>query len=100
MKISVDDQEIFELSEIQKKVIQNDIHSDEFDFDMKRRLHWVLNHKYERCLHRLKLEWLPKLQQRMPSIPSNDEQLAAVIFSQPDYKSRKIREEERNNITV
>jgi hypothetical protein len=92
MKISVNDQELFTLSEIQKKVIKNDIHEDIFEEDMKRRLHYILNHKYERCFERLKNEWLPKLKERVSSIPTNEYDLAELIFSQPDYKSRKSRE--------
>ena len=57
MKISVDDQECFCLNETQKKVIKNDISEDVFDEDMKRRLQYILMHKYERCFERLKQEW-------------------------------------------
>ena len=92
MKISIDDREIYFLSEVQKSVIQNDIHEDEFESDMSRRLHWVLTHKYERCLERLKAEWMPKLKDRTPSIPTNDNAFAELVFAQPDYKSRKKRE--------
>lgn len=92
MKISVNDQELFTLSETQKKVLKNDIHEDEFDVDMKRRVQYIVNHKYERCLERLKGEWLPKLKSRVESIPTNDEALAQLIFAQPDYKCRKTRE--------
>ena len=98
MKISVNDQELFTLSETQKKVIKNDIHGDEFDSDMKRRLHYILTHKYERCLERLKLEWMPKLKDRIESIPTNDEALAQIIFSQPDYKGRKERQIEQDKV--
>jgi hypothetical protein len=94
MKISVDDQEVFVLSETQKKVIQNDIPAPIFVEDMKRRLQWVLNHKYERCLERLKAEWVPKLKTRMSSIPVNDEALAEIICSQPDYKCRATKDVE------
>lgn len=93
MKVQVDGKDLFELSENQKKVIQNDIPTEIFEEDMKRRLHWVLNHKFERCLERLKKEWEPKLASRMDSLPTNAEALCELIFSQPDYKSRS----ERNN---
>lgn len=92
MKISVDNVELFSLSETQKKVIKNDIHEDIFEEDMKRRLNYILTHKYERCLERLKNEWLPKLKGRVPSIPMDDDALAELIFSQPDYKSKSQRE--------
>lgn len=99
MKISVDGNELYTLSETQKKVIRNDIHEDEFDQDMKRRLQWVLNHKYERCLERLKAEWMPKLKGRTASVPTDDEAFAELVISQPDYKSRKKRDQEERQRT-
>ena len=97
MKISVNDQKLYELSDMQKKVIQNDIHDEIFESDMKRRLEWVLMHKYERCFERLKKEWEPKLAQRMDSLPTNPDSFANLVFSQPDYKSRSERELEAKN---
>ncbi len=92
MKISVDDKELFTLSDIQKNVIMNDIHEDIFDEDMKRRIQYIIMHKYEQCLKRLKDDWMPILQTRLSSIPTSDEELSKLIMSQKDYKSRKDRE--------
>lgn len=94
MKISVNDHEIFTLSETQKKVIQNDIPSEIFDEDMKRRLKWVLlDEKYMKCFERLKKEWEPKLKERgIEMIPTNEEKFAQLVFSQDDYKDRSLRE--------
>lgn len=94
MKISVDDQELFTLSETQKKVIQNDIPSEIFEEDMKRRLHYILTHKYERCFARLKQEWEPKLAAKISSLPTNADQFAELVFSHPEYKCRSQREKE------
>jgi hypothetical protein len=93
MKISVDNKDLFTLSETQKKVIKNDIHDDIFDEDMKRRLHWVLTHKYEQCFERLKKEWEPKLVANgVQSVPTNPDAFAELVFAQPNYKSRKQKE--------
>ena len=94
MKICVDDQEVFTLSDIKKKVIQNDIHSNIFEEDMKRRLKWVLvDEKYSRCFERLKKEWEPKLAASgQKYIPTDADEFAKLVFSQPDYKSRSERE--------
>ena len=95
MKISVDDKELFTLSDVQKRVIQNDIPSEIFEEDMKRRLHYILMEKYERCFERLKLEWEPKLRENgVTMIPTDPDQLAYLIFSQPNYKSRSEREKD------
>lgn len=93
MKISIDDQELFTLSEVQKKVIQNDIHADLFDDDMKRRIQYIIMHKYERCFARLKSEWDRKLEENgVKSIPLDRDEYAELVFSQSNYKSRSQRD--------
>jgi len=92
MKIAVDGKELFELSEVQKKVIMNDIDEDVFEEDMKRRLQYILMHKYERCFERLKKEWDEKLKSRVQAVPTNPDSYAQLVFQQQDYKGRKARE--------
>lgn len=93
MKISVNDVELFTLTELQKKVIQNDIPTEIFEEDMKRRLRWILlDEKYRKCFERLKKEWEPKLIAKgMTSIPTDLDEFAELVFSQPDYKNRSQR---------
>jgi len=94
MKISVNDQECFCLSEIQKKVIQNDIPEEIFEEDMKRRLKWVLlDEKYRKCFERLKKEWEPKLVEAgYKSLPTDPDEFASLVFSHPAYKNRSKRD--------
>lgn len=95
MKISVNDSVLFTLSETQKKVICNDIHADEFEADMNRRLQYILTHKYEQCFKRLFEEWMPKLKEKgVKSIPLDESEFAELVFAQPEYKCRKTREEQ------
>ena len=94
MKISIDGQEVFSLSETQKSVIKSAIPYDIFEADMKRRLEWVLTHKYEQCFERLKKEWEPKLKERYQMLPSGDDAIAQLICSQPDYKDGKAKQVE------
>lgn len=92
MKISVNDKELFTLNETQKKVIQNDIESGIFDDDMKRRLKWVLTHKYEQCFKRLKDEWDRKLLENgVTMVPTQPDEYAELVFSQPNYRNRTQR---------
>ena len=95
MKISVDDKHLFTLSETQKKVIKNDIEEEIFDDDMKRRLQYILTHKYERCFTRLKGEWDPKLiSEGAKSLPTDPDEYAELVFKHPKYKNRSQREKE------
>ena len=93
MIIKVDDVQLFELTEIQKSVIKNDIPSEIFDADMKRRIHYIINHKYEQCFKRLKAEWDPKLEALgVTSIPTNKDAYATLVFARPEYKDRCARD--------
>lgn len=93
MKISVNGVDLFELNDLQKKVITDEISTDIFEEDMKRRLQWVLMHKYERCYERLQKEWLPRLAENgVQSIPVDRDELIQLIFDQPDYKDRAARD--------
>ena len=97
MKISVNDVELFTLSDIQKEVICNDINRDFLDDDMKRRLQYILEHKYEQCFKRLKAEWEPKLIARgHQSLPTNPDAFAQLVFDQEDYLCRKSRDAEQS----
>ena len=95
MKISVNDVELYTLSDTQKSVIKNEIATDVFEQDMKRRLQWVLEHKYEQCFKKLKEEWDPKLEAAgVESIPTNKDAYAALVFGQESYKDRTARDAE------
>lgn len=94
MKISVDDVELYRLSEHQKDVIKNDIFRSEFERDARRRLSDSLLQKYEACFKRLKEEWDPKLSQRYPNLPTDRTEYANLVFSQPDYRDRQDRDNE------
>lgn len=94
MKVQVDGKLILELNDTQKRVIQDEIPKEIFQSDMERRIHYILTHKYEQCFKKLKEEWEPKLSKRVPSVPTDPDKLAELIFSQPDYKSRSQREED------
>lgn len=95
MKISVNDQELFTLSEVQKSVIKNDIPDEIFDQDMSRRLQYILMHKYENCFKRLKNEWDSKLAANgVKMMPTDPDEYAQLVFSQPNYKNRSQRSKE------
>jgi hypothetical protein len=95
MNISVDGVDLFELSEVQKQVIKNNVLSEIFDADMKRRLQWVLMHKYEECFKELKSEWDSKLVENgVKMVPTDCDEYCKLVFSQPNYKNRSARDEE------
>ena len=98
MKIKVDDKEVLELNETQKKCIMNDIPLLEFTQDMERRVCYVIQHKYDQCFKRLKEEWEPKLTEKgFKSVPTDKDEFAQLVFAQQDYKDRASRELENKD---
>lgn len=93
MKIEVNDEAVYVLSPVQERIICHDINADEFDEDVRRRVAYIVQHKLEQCLKRMRAEWEPKLKARgVEAIPTNDEAFAQLVFSQEDYADRRKRE--------
>jgi predicted RNA-binding protein with PUA domain len=93
MKITVDGELLLELSDIKKKVINNEIPDEFLDEDLKGRIVYIIETKYAQCFKVLKEEWDQKLKENgIKSIPLDEEEYARVVFSQPNYKSRKQRD--------
>jgi hypothetical protein len=95
MKILVDKELVLQLTETQKKVLKDEIQEEIFDADMKRRVAWVLMHKYEQTFKRFKENWDPRLAAAgVDMIPTDKDKYAELVFSQPEYKSRSERDKQ------
>jgi hypothetical protein len=93
MKVSVDGVELFSLSDIQKKVLCNDIPNHLLEEDLKRRIEYIIRHKYEQCFKRLKEEWDSKLAANgVKAVPTDPDAYAQLVFSQSNYKCRATRD--------
>lgn len=93
-KIKYENVEILDIPQWWKDVIENDV-SEDFDTDMIRRLQWIITHKHDRCLERMKTEWTPRLKAKgMESIPLDDEAFVNLVLAQPEYKNAKARQPE------
>lgn len=81
MKISIDYEDLFILSETQKKVIRNDIHDEIFESDMKRRLEYIVNHPVERFLDKNSKQAYDFLKsKKIKEVPLNKMELADLVF--------------------
>ena len=95
MKVVIDGIELFTISDTKKKVICNEIPHTIFEEDMKRRIEYIIQHKYEQCFRRLKDEWDLKLAANgVHSVPTDPDAYAQLVFSQPNYKCRATRDAE------
>lgn len=59
---------------------------------LEERMKWIISHKLERCMERLRAEWMPILaSEGLSTVPVNDDELAELIFARLDYKNRSTR---------
>ncbi len=67
--------------------------------ELEQRIAWILQNKCERCLHRLRLAWMPRLEERgISEVPIDDDAFSELVFSQSDYKDRDARDLEEAEI--
>ena len=90
MKIKIDAKQVMELSETDKKCLENDLLDIE-DWIVK-----AIIGKINNCKKRFLNEWYPKLMAdpNVDSIPANEKDLVEMVTSRPDYKNRKKRDKE------
>ena len=87
--VIMDGEPLFQIDASKKAVICDSIPPEELDADLKRRIQWAIDSKYQACLTRLMNRWLPILQERYESLPTRVDALVALIHSQPDYEMAK-----------
>lgn len=94
MEIKINDEVILKLSDVQKKVLMNDISSDIFEEDIARRICYIVMHKHDQCMKRLQEEWTPKFKEMgKDSIPLNDKKFCEMVFNTKEYADKKTRSE-------
>ena len=92
MEIKIDDQVILKFSDTQVKVLQHDISEDILQEDIARRIQYILGHKYNEILKRLRKEWEQKFKLLgLKSIPLDDEKFCELVFSSEEYQDKKTR---------
>ncbi len=92
--VKVDGQDFFEISEVTKKLLKSSVAKNCCCVEWsKEQLKYILTHKYERCMERLRREWEPKLV-GLKQLPTDDDAFAELVFKHPEYKNRSDREKE------
>ncbi len=97
MQITVDGQDLYEVTDNQMDVLKYMLPSATLDADCKRRLEWVLRHKIERCYVNLKNYYMPILNAdpEVTQVPVDNEAFFNMVKVRPDYKDRDARDAEQ-----
>ncbi len=98
MKININDLSQIFISEFKKKVIFDLINRNEFFDFIHNGISQLIDQLYRSSFLNLKTTWIEKLKEENIEIPQDEEKLASLIFSRPDYLDRLEREIESQAI--
>ena len=92
MKIKVNDKPHFEITDTQMKVFKFEIPDDIVEDDLKRRLQWIIQEKYNHIYPRFKERGLNLLKENgIKAVPVDDDEFIELVCSQPNYRNRAKR---------
>lgn len=89
--VKVDAAEVATITPIQKQVMEAEMWPHTINQKIKDMITNCISEKYLQCYKRLKQRWDPVLRSRGIRIPTDRDQYAQLVFSQPDYQSRSQR---------
>ena len=89
MKFYIDDKLVYELNDTELKIIKHVIHEENLNEVLEDKIVYVISSYVLWCRNRLTSEWNNKLKLNgVKMIPTNEDELAELIFNQEDYRSR------------
>lgn len=94
ISVFIDDKKVFEINETKIKLLKDVLKSEGFEEELVRRLCWGWSQKISDCFSRVIQQWGKTLKERCQSIPTDEDELLELIFSQSDYKNRDERDEQ------
>lgn len=94
LQVKYNNNNSFQISPETRKILKKENQRDDKEV-IHSKINWILQHKFERCMERLRREWEPKLEGLgVENIPISDEDFANLVFARPEYKDRETRDQE------
>ncbi|GEM_PF-1198125 len=102
MQVKLDDTVVYEITDTDMLLLEDEIPSEILIDDIKRRLNWVITHKLEVRWEDFKKEWVCKMMNdpKNKSIPSNKETFINSVVTRSDYKNRTQRDVASNTTII
>lgn len=93
MEIKIDNKTVVTLNDTQLNVLRFTDTDDKIVTNISDRINRMINEKYLSSLDYLKKSWVPKLKAKGINLPYDEQELAELIFKQPDYLNCSQRNE-------
>jgi len=85
------------LTDVQQKILSNDLYNDTDNAGLDKWIQGAIDGKLNSCWKRMQNEWTTKLMNDdsfNDPIPSNQADFVNLVTARPDYKNRKVRDDE------
>jgi len=85
------------LTDVQQKILSNDLYNDTDNAGLDKWIQGAIDGKLNNCWKRMQNEWTTKLMNDdsfNDPIPSNQADFVNLVTARPDYKNRKVRDDE------
>lgn len=93
MEIKIDNKTVITLNDTQFNVLRFTDTDDKIVTHISDRINRMINEKYLSSLDYLKKSWVTKLKAKGINLPYDEQELAELIFKQPDYLNCSQRNE-------
>jgi len=88
ISIKLNDVEILNVSELDIKVLEYILKKDEINDRVSFLLSDSILSEIKKAKNILTGDWVPKIRERYDSMPTQDNDIGVLIFSQPDYQDK------------
>lgn len=90
--VKVNNEELLRFTQPKVNVFTIMVRTDAWRY-MRDKLKWVVTHKLDRIVEKMRLEWEPKLRAAgITEVPLSPEGFAELVFKQKGYQDRKARD--------
>jgi transcription initiation factor IIF auxiliary subunit len=93
MKFYVEQEQVFELSEVDMTLLKSHINEDMLADDLKRRAKYIIEHLRDQVWKEFFQKWSAQMMQEGTAIPPTREAFITAVVSRPDYETSKVRQE-------
>lgn len=88
MKVSVNGQELYNLTATQLKILADEISTDDLDANLKRRITYFIDREFALCFSQFKKDTLKFLQDKnIETAPADPEEYCQLVFGQDEFKN-------------
>lgn len=94
MRLFLDSEEVLEITDLDKKILESDVNTALLNDFIKHLTTYFVTNKINACKQTLLTDYAQDLKDTHQSLPTNDNAICELIFALPSYKDRAQKDAE------